>query len=485
MKLSGLLCVILLLSVISGCSKPEPPAAKAPLPKKKAAEKKYIAKIKTVSSETITTNTVPEPQAMAPVRITDADTGLPITHATVRVRWKSLDGPKMCSGIHIEDGKYQVPTNGLKGTFYIGALADGYLPADKENPKFPIELTMKEGDTIKVSGTIHHANGNPETNGIVNLLMKDIALQNKHWQLLSPCSVMPDSNGTFILPHVPAGMDEIYVKYDLPDDTIVEFKDQAFSTSDGDVHLTLQLPPVLAIKGQVLFSSGTTVSGAWVWTERVSREAPDAWNKKLAEKDEAVSGVTTNSDVEGHFELTLLKIMDRYIIKAFHPLYAVAYAGPYSDSVPPPDPLELIIHEDGARLYGRLCDTTDKPVTNCIVEYSIFKRTAPNHRSGKSNKLLLDIAEDGNYISGIIPPGSHKLAFTTRGHYPLSKNVIIQENLAEQCNVEFLPYFVVTGIVCDAETQEPIPNVVLVNKSWRGRDKQKISKSNRVKCKAD
>jgi hypothetical protein len=458
--------------VICGCSKPEPPKPGTDSLKKKTTVKS-IWNVHTVTPETYHADT--ESWAMGTVHVIDADSGLPITHATVRLQWESGGYPKMCFGRHTGDGEYCIPTNGLKGTFYVGAHADGYLPDDKESPPFPVELLLKKGDIIAVFGTIHHANGNPVTNGIINLIMKDIAIQNTQWHLLSPCSVMPDSNGTFFLPHVPAGIDEVYVKYDLPDDTIVEFKDQVFSTSEGDVHLTLLLPPELFIKGSVLFSSGSAVSGAWVWTEKVTGEMPDAWNMKLTEQGEAVNGVAAQTDENGFFELKLLKVMDRYIIKAFHPLYAVAYSGPYSDSVLPPEPVELIIQEDGARLYGRLCDTAGKPVTNCEVRYNIFKRTAPNTSNGKINKLLLDIAEDGNYISGIIPPGSHEITFTAGGHYPQSKNVIIQENLAEQCDIEFLPYCVVTGIVYDAETMQPIPDVKLINKSWRGKENHTFS----------
>jgi len=85
-------------------------------PQKKPAVKKHILNIPSVTSETQYIET--EVQAMAPVRVTDADTGLPITHAAVRIRWKSDDGPQMFSGVHIEDGNYKVPTNGLKRTFY-------------------------------------------------------------------------------------------------------------------------------------------------------------------------------------------------------------------------------------------------------------------------------------------------------------------------------------------------------------------------------
>ena len=473
MKYTLSVCLILLLSVICGCSKPEPPAAKAPLPAKKPAAKKYIQTISAVTSETYYTEI--EPQAMAPVRVTDTDTGLPITHASVRVRWISDDGPIMCSGIHIEDGNYQVPTNGLKGVFYVGALADGYLPDDKENPRFPVELSMKEGETIEVSGTIYHANGDPVTNGIINLRMIDTYLWGTKWPLLYPCSVTPDNKGGFILSHVPSGIDVMYAKYDLPKNSAVYFKDQTFSTSDGDVHLALQLPPELTIKGRVLFSSGSAVSGAWIWTELVTGEAPDAWNKKLADKKEAVSGVAVQSDADGYFELRVLKIMDRYVVKADHPPYAVVYSGPYSDSTPPVDPIELIIQEKGARLFGSFSTSYGQPITNCTLQYSLLKKISQSSVNIKYNKVLLDIVEDGSYISGTIPPGSYTLDFTVPGYYQQSKKVVIQENATEQCDVIFTPCRAITGTVFDAETKLPIPDVLLTNKHGSKKGKNVFS----------
>jgi len=465
----SLYCILLLL-VTYGCSKPSPPAAATP-PSQQKTTVDDIQSSRSTASKPAPDNT----ESHAAVHVIDADTGLPITHANVRVRWISDTGPIMCPGLHIEDGNYEVPTNGLKGMFYVGALADGYLPDDKENPKFPVEFVMKKGETIEVSGTIHHANGDPVTNGIINLRMINTYLWGILWPRLNPCSVTPDNKGNFILSHVPSGIDEVYARYDLPNGSITDFKDQTFSTSVGDVHLTLQLPPELIINGHVLLSSGSALSGAWVWTEEVTGDQPDEWNTKIADKKEAVSGVAIQSDAEGKFELRLLKTIDRYVIKAFHPLYAVTWKGPYSNSISPPDPVELIIQEDGARLYGRLSDTAGKPVTNCEVQYTIYKRISQNSGQGKSNKLLLDIAEDGNYISGIVIPGTYNLLFIAPGYYNQVRKVIIQENLAEPCDVEFVACCVVTGTVYDAETEEPVPGVRLVNKSWNIKEYQKFS----------
>jgi len=212
-----------------------------------------------------------------------------------------------------------------------------------------------------------------------------------------------------------------------------------------------------------------------VWTERVTGERLDAWNTKRAEKHEAVNGVSVQSDADGCFELKLLKVMDRYIIKAFHPLYAVVYSDLYSDDIPPPESVELIIQEDGARLYGRLSDATGNPVTNCAMKYSVSKRMSQDSSHSQLNKILLDVAENGNYISSIVPPGSYDLKITAPGYNKQNKTVTIQGDQAEQCDVEFLAYSVVTGLVCDAETREPIPDVRLTNKSWRVKENHKFS----------
>ena len=67
------------------------------------------------------------------------------------------------------------------------------------------------------------------------------------------------------------------------------------------------------------------------------------------------------------------------------------------------EPVELIIQEEGAHLYGRLSDTAGKPVTNCVMQYCVMG----DEGYGKNNKVYLDIKEDGNFLSGIVPPGVH------------------------------------------------------------------------------
>jgi hypothetical protein len=67
MKLRKLLCFIIPLSILCSCSKPEPPVAKPPAPpKKKTAQ--VIQNIKTTPADT-------QPQAMADIRVIDADNG--------------------------------------------------------------------------------------------------------------------------------------------------------------------------------------------------------------------------------------------------------------------------------------------------------------------------------------------------------------------------------------------------------------------------
>jgi len=109
-KYKTTICFIILLSVICGCSKPEPSVVKThPVPKKPAS-KKYILDVPAVTSETEYVEA--DSQTMAVVRVIDADTSLPITHATVCARWRFEDGPKMSFGKHTEDGVYLLPTNG-------------------------------------------------------------------------------------------------------------------------------------------------------------------------------------------------------------------------------------------------------------------------------------------------------------------------------------------------------------------------------------
>ena len=459
MKYTLSVFLVLLLTMISGCSKPEPPAAKAPLTIKKPAVKKHILAVPAVTSEEHYVET--EPQAMAPVSVTDADNGLPITHATVVLHWYSEEGQKVCFGIHTVDGVYQVATNAIRSRYYVGAHADGYLPEDTVKPTFPVEIALKKGDTIKVFGAIHYANGYPVTNGIVKLIPLDHSLWEKNWRQLSPCSIIPDSNGEFIMPHVPVGDYELYVAYELPDNTRLPFKAQPFSTANGDVHLSLQLPPELNINGRVLLSSGSAVSGAWVWTELVKGDAPDTFNMKLANTYEAVSGITTKTDENGCFELNLHKIVNRYVIKAYHPFYTPTYSGPYSDAVRPQEPVELIIQEEGAHLYGRLSDTAGKPVTNCVMQYCVMG----DEGYGKNNKVYLDIKEDGNFLSGIVPPGVHSFTCIAPGYNRKKKKVIIRKNAAELCDIQFMPFITVTGTVYDAVTLQPIPGVTLIDNS--------------------
>ena len=445
----SLYCILLLL-VTYGCSKPSPPAAATP-PSQQKTTVDDIQSSRSTEPKTAPDKT--ESHGMAAVHVIDADTGLPITHANVRVRWISDTGPIMCPGIHIEDGNYAVATNAVKGTFYVGAFAEGYIPNDLENPVFPVELALKKGETIEVSGFIMDENGTPVTNGTIHLLPINFNRWETTRPYLYPCSVNPDCEGKFTMANAPVGPKKFYLRYERPDALVIDFKDQAFSTTNGDVYLTLQLPPELTIKGRVLFSSGSAVSGACIWSEGVTGEEPDVWNKNLSEKNDALCKAVTQSDADGYFNLTVPKVMDRYVVKALYPFYAVTYKGPYSDTILPPDCVELIIQEEGSRLFGTLKSTAGEPVTNCEIQYTIYKNQSIDGLAGRSDKLLLTIAEDGSYISGIIPAGLYRLYFNAPGYYEQSKrSVDIHENAMEQCDVVFDPIYTITGTVYDAAT---------------------------------
>ena len=467
MKCKAAVCLLLLVTGMLGCSKPEPPAI----------QKRVSPKTSPVNTNVNDSSTAHRPSpspAMGSVRVIDADSGLPISHATVRACWKTEDGCKICFGEHIQDGEYRVVTNGIKGTFYIGAFAKGYILNNLENPVFPVELALKKGETIEVSGFIMDENGTPVTNGTIHLLPINFNRRETTRPYLYPCSVNPDCEGKFTMANAPVGTEKFYLRYECPDTLVIDFNDQAFSTTNGDVYLTLQLPPELTVKGRVLFSSGSAVSGAWVWVEEVTGEQPDAWNKNLSEKSDALCKAVTQSDADGCFNLTVPKVMDRYVVKALYPFFEVTYKGPYSDTILPSDCVELIIREEGSRLYGTLKTCDGDPVTECGMWYSVWKKDLKS-MSGRPNSVNLDIAPDGSYTSGIVPPGMYDLTFKAEGFYFQNKKVAIRKNTVEQCDVIFIPFCTITGTVYDAETRQPIPDVALVKPLWLQPEKQTYS----------
>ena len=117
MKYTLSVCLILLLTVISGCSKPEPPAAKATQPVKKPTVEKHVLNIPSVTSETQYVET--EPQAMATVRVTDEDTGLPIIDATVIIRWYSENVFKIRLAYIRKTGYTMYLPTGLQAEFML------------------------------------------------------------------------------------------------------------------------------------------------------------------------------------------------------------------------------------------------------------------------------------------------------------------------------------------------------------------------------
>ena len=73
------------------------------------------------------------------VTVLDAETGLPVSDARVRYKWHINWIPYTLDAVNTGQGVYRICTNREFGIYYVGVMAEGYLPDQSvDGPEHPL-----------------------------------------------------------------------------------------------------------------------------------------------------------------------------------------------------------------------------------------------------------------------------------------------------------------------------------------------------------
>ncbi|NLF40164.1 hypothetical protein GX586_12020 [bacterium] len=324
-----------------------------------------------------------------------------------------------------------------------------------------MEIPLSPGRTIRVTGTVRDGEGTPVSHAVIRLGRRgDPDMDGVDTYKFTPFRGVTKEDGTFAIEYVPCGDTLVpHVHHaDYPD---TAFSDAAIDTQRGDAHVDLVILPGLAVAGIVRFASGGMVSNAPVWAARVTRTEPDEWNRELTDSYQALGRTRTETNERGEFLVRRIGRGERFILKSGVRGYPSAFVGPYDPQHPAPSSVEIVISESGGRIAGRLGFPDGTQATNVTAHRDVWRKDGPNLFSRATEPMVLDIEEDGTYVSGLLNPVTHDIGFTLGKADPVMRTVAIHDGGTELVDVIFTAPRAVTGVVLDATTSLPVAGVTI------------------------
>jgi len=238
------------------------------------------------------------------------------------------------------------------------------------------------------------------------------------------------------------------------------------TTSSATERATPSLPPIIqageTLRGWVRLRSGALLTNIAVWAEYCRDAQPDVFRQASRTPLGMIPGTRTMTDAAGQFVMPWPPpasappcFIVRSVVAGFQPVYA----GPWAISNPPPDMIELVLDDLGARLVGRCSDNTGAAVTNVTAMRTVEIKVTPSDIGYSQVPVALTIEADGSYTSEIVPVGEYSVTFYALGYDVRSMPCVLRDEQATVCDVVFQQLSTITGVVADAWTLRPIAGV--------------------------
>ena len=302
-----------------------------------------------------------------------------------------------------EHGRFRA-TVASAGEYLVAVDARGFAPTSSLRARTgaPLAVTLEEGRTLH--GTVRDAlSGKPvagarvRTRGSAFFATADPRAGQRE--------ATTDANGRYRLEHLPAQAEAVYA-------AAKGYASASATVSPGAAAADLRLPPGAWLSGTVRSPRGAGLAGAVVTA--IAVHSPGTVGGYGQE--------TTGPG--GRFEIVGLE-RGVFHVGAHHAGFAPAFARPVR--VDGPATLELTLR-DAASVVGRLIDADGNPLRGTISVEQIdggfpLPRDTPRAVAGP----------DGRFRLGDLPPGTHRVGISARGH--ADKSIPIQVRLGAETDV--------------------------------------------------
>ena len=455
-------CISILLSIfLLSCSKPVEPTVKPIRPVVKPEKEKYTLESREITPPAVVDEELPEPKGYQ-VTVLDAVSGEPVDHAVVNLKWHINWEPFTLDAVNMGDGRYIICTNKNFGIYYVGIVAEGYLPDNYERGQFPLTVRLKRGETVKVYGTVYDFDGNSISGAYIAARpLNGTIWTNDEWRMVYSCETYSGGDGYYEMPTVPKFLDRLFIRFKHNEYAMLDFTNQIFNTFGKDECVDIVLPEFLELEGQVSYDTGEPAEGARVWVQNHTSAHADSFIRATEySRYLAAKNCSTITDSNGCFLIRMLDVNPYYAVKAATDMHLPSMAGIFTSDNPAPDFIHLTIQSEGSRMYGRFSDAHGSPVTNVDARYTLVSVTSSR---GAYQKINFEVDDDGNYLSQIVNPGRYSISYNSPGYKVVSKEVSVQKDGTTLTDVVFPQTEIINGIVINPLNSEPIPGVVLVN----------------------
>jgi len=124
--------------------------------------------------------------------------------------------------------------------------------------------------------------------------------------------------------------------------------------------------------------------------------------------------------------------------------------------------VRVTINDHGSRLVGEISTLAGMPLTNVTATYM---RWSDDTRTPRAGALPLAIDPDGGFLSALLTSAEYSFAFYARGYVPIERKFLVCPDELPLLELVFDPASTLTGVVCDAFSGEPLPDVRICHAS--------------------
>lgn len=440
-----------LVLLLTGCS--EQPAPEKPAQSANTVQTQKQT-VKSPSPPPSSSENVPAPKTPKELSgiygtIVDATTSQTIAHADIHIKWFDNECVKTAEMTSNKKGFFHFPKSSLPSPVFISATCDGYWPVSISWRSSPVTLVLHPGDTVELRGSVIDEWGEPVPNAHIAVRTDDMDQLRRMQNVLFGTNAKTDENGNFSSAYLPAGLKDLYPQVQHDDFPKYELYKDKFDTLYGDVDLSLTISRGFSVSGRVQFASGVPIPNAYVWAEHIDKNTYSS-QKTRKSRGRPIRRALCRSDKNGIFAFGCIPPSRPFVIKAAVQEFPAIYAGPWDEVDTPPEFIELVMTNDLCRLIGQFKNMHDEPITNVTCEARLdYNR----------NETILDIDEEGNYVSEYLLPGKYNIKFEAPTYHEERFSVLLNKNENKLMDVIFRSLPVITCVVKDIETKRPIENV--------------------------
>ena len=223
----------------------------------------------------------------------------------------------------------------------------------------------------------------------------------------------------------------------------------------------------VSISGRVIYTDGEAVTGMPVWIERLETPIPVPEQCYFKTPILMVTGTVTSTDLAGTFRIEEVPGDIRYIVKCAPREYPAGYSGPYGPERAAGGIVTIKISRQGGRITGVCLDEEGHPLANGIQRLRAAIKSGNESWVEREYTLAADNGTDGTFITERLQPGRYQVTFLQPGYREESREIIIRDKAIEMALLRFKSAAVVTGMVINAATGNPLAGVGITSTDER------------------